>query len=91
MQPRQAATSVASGHVRSLALRRHGPHRCGGIELVGVIEDDRLGGAGGAGVVVGGDGVEDLCQHPGLEPPRALLDQAEAEMDVSNEPTFGGR
>src|SRR5205085_6853 len=41
-------------------LNRHRSRRRDGIELVRVVEDCRLGGAGSASVVMAGDGVQQL-------------------------------
>jgi uncharacterized protein (DUF1015 family) len=56
-----------------------------------VVENGRLGRARRAGVVMGADRVQELCSDGGLERRGALLDQAQAKVDVSEQPTlFGG-
>src|SRR5207247_5661428 len=45
----------------------------------------------GLPVVVGGDRVEQLREHVAVDAVRAFLDQAQAEMHVTEEPTLGGR
>ena len=47
-----------------------------------MVEDGRLGGAGGSRVVMRADRVQELGPHACLERRRALLDQAQAEVNV---------
>ena len=53
-----------------------------------MVEHRRLGGAGSASVVMAGDGVEELGTCGGVELLGALLDQAQAEMDVAEQPSL---
>ena len=48
-----------------------------------MVEDGRFGGLRRSGVVVAGDGVEQLGKGVRLEPDRALLDQTGAQVDVA--------
>ena len=63
----------------------HGTRRGDRVELVRVVEHGRLGGARRAGVVVAGDRVQQLGAGCRVEPVGALLDQAQAEMDVAEQ------
>jgi hypothetical protein len=53
-----------------------------------VKEDAGLGAAGGPKIVMHGDRVEELRTNLGFERSGSFLDQAEAEMDVPEQPTF---
>ena len=68
-----------------------GPGRRDGVELVRVIEDGRLGGAGGVAVVVRRDCVQELGERVAVEPGRALLDQPQAQVDVAEQASLLGR
>ena len=65
--------------------------RCGQrVQLVGVVEAGRLGGSRGARVVVAGDCVEQLGADALVELRRSLLDEPQAEMDVTEQPALLG-
>src|SRR5439155_7139008 len=68
-----------------------GPRRGDGVELVRVVEDGRLRGAGGSGVVVARHRVHELRERFRLETGRALLDQPHTEVDVAEQTPLGGR
>ncbi len=53
-----------------------------------MVENRRLGGSGGAGVVMGGDRVEELRPRPGVQSSRPRLDQAQSEVDVPEQPAL---
>src|SRR4051794_15752482 len=90
--PETSATrSTAPLSLRSSGLRIHRPRSGDGVELVRVVEDGRFCGLRGAGVVVRADGVQNLGENGPVEPFAALLDQAQAEVDVSEELALGGR
>src|SRR5438045_977400 len=61
------------------------------VELVRVVEDGGLGGPGGTGVVMGGDAMEQLCALGRGQSFRAFLDQAQAEVDMTEQPALVGR
>ena len=68
-------------------------HRARGrdrVELVRVVEDGRLGGARGAGVVVRADRVQQLGPDSGFERRGSLLDQTQTEVHVPEQATFLG-
>jgi hypothetical protein len=54
----------------------HRPRRGDRVELVRVVEDGRLGRAGGARVVVDGDRVQELRPRVAWEVDRVLLDES---------------
>jgi hypothetical protein len=56
-----------------------------------VVQHGRLGRAGRSGVVMGGDGVHQLGEHVALERLGPRLEQADAELDVAEEPALVGR
>jgi len=60
-----------------------GPGRRDGVELVGVIEDGRLGRARGIPVVMAGNRVQQLDACRRIERVGALLDEPQAEMNVA--------
>lgn len=66
-------------------LRVDGAGGCDGVELIRVVERRRLGSPGAAQVVMRRDGVEELGPRVALEPAGALLDHAQAEVDVSEQ------
>ena len=66
------------------------PGRGDRVELVRVVEDGRLGRPRRACVVVAGDAVEQLGARLAVEPVGALLDQAQPEMDVAEQPSLLG-
>jgi hypothetical protein len=48
-----------------------------------VIQDRCFGGSSRGAVVMAGDGVEELGQHRRIDVLRALLDHAQAEVDMA--------
>ena len=68
-----------------------GPRSRDRVELVRVVEDGGLCRPRGPGVVVRADGVQNLGEDAAVEPVGALLDQAQAEVDVAEELALGGR
>jgi hypothetical protein len=60
------------------------------VELIRVVEDSSLGGAGRLPVVVGGDGVEELGENRRVEISCPPLDQAQPEVDVSEQSALLG-
>ena len=66
---------------------------CGGcgIQLVRVVKHRRLGRPRTAGLVVNRDRVQQLGPYLGLKSRRALLDEAQAQVDVTEQPSFLGR
>src|SRR6185312_5232996 len=67
-------------------LVRHRPRRRDGVELVRVVEDGRLGGPGGARIVMARDGVQQFGGRA------ELLEHPEAEVDVAEQASLlGGR
>jgi hypothetical protein len=71
-------------------LGRYRPRRGDCIELVRVVQHCRFGGACGPRVVVARDGVQQLCACIRLQARGALLDRAQAEVDVPEQPSFLG-
>ena len=55
------------------------------VELVRVVEAGRLGRPRSAGIVVARDGVQQLRAHLAFELCRRLLDEPQAEMDVTQQ------
>ena len=53
-----------------------------------MVEDGRLGRPGCWPIVMAGDGVQELCEHDGVEVARTLLDRAQTEVDVAEEAAF---
>ena len=84
--PQSAAAHERQNHGchRELSLA-DGPGRGLRVELVRVVEHGRLGGARRLPVVVCGDRVEELGANRGVETGGPLLDQAQAEMDVTEQ------
>jgi hypothetical protein len=70
----------------ALGIRRPGCR--GGVQLVRVVEDRRLGRPRRPKVVVGADRVEELGAGLRVEVVGSLLDHPQAEMDVSEEATL---
>src|SRR5207249_5429588 len=67
--PRKSPTPqvrLAHSASRAANLAGHRPRRGDGVELVRVVEDGRLGGAGGTGVVMARDCVQQLCRSADL-------------------------
>jgi uncharacterized protein (DUF1015 family) len=56
-----------------------------------VIEDGRLGGAGGVAIVMRRDRVQELGAHGRVQRVGALFDEPQPEVDVSEQPSFVGR
>ena len=54
-----------------------------------MVEDGRLGGARPPCVVMRSDRVQKLCENVRLETAGLLFDQAQSEMNVTEEATFG--
>ena len=77
MQPRGLV--VADGAGRGLR-----------VELVRVVEHGGLGGACGLPVVMAGDGVQELRERRRRDLTGALLDHAEAEVNVSEQAALLG-
>src|SRR5215218_4623688 len=69
----------------------HGPGGGDRVELIRVVEDGRLRRPGGAGVVVARDRVQKLGARLRVEAASALVDQAQAEVDVSEQAPLPGR
>ena len=67
------------------------PRRGGRVELVRVVEDDRLGGAGCRAVVVRGDRVQELGPERGIEAAGPLVDEPHPELDVAEQCALRGR
>ena len=99
MQPprRETAEEVARAPQRRRAEREDGRRHPGSVvadgaggglrvQLVRVVEDSRLGRSGCLPVVVGGDRVQELGAHRGVETPRPLLHEPEPEVDVPEQP-----
>jgi hypothetical protein len=56
-----------------------------------VVENRSLGRPGRSGIVVGGDGVQNLRARVRVEAARLFLDHAQAEVHVAEELPFAGR
>ena len=69
----------------SWELLPDGPGRGLRVELVRVVEHGGLRGAGRLPVVMDGDRVQELRPNRGIERGGSLLDQAQAEMDVTEQ------
>src|SRR5262245_25724829 len=76
---------------RSSGLRLDRARSSDRVELVRVVEDGCLGGARSAGIVMGADRVEDFGEDGPVELPGALLDEAEAQVDVAEQLSLRGR
>src|SRR6266540_6388450 len=61
-----------------------------GVELVRVEEHRRLGRSRAAELVVDGDRMKQLCPRPCLQSTGPLLDQAQAEVNVAEQPPLVG-
>jgi uncharacterized protein (DUF1015 family) len=62
-----------------------------GVELVRVVEDGCLGGAGGVAIVMGRDRMQQLGAHGRVERVGPLLDEPQPEVDVPEQPALVGR
>src|SRR4029450_9133545 len=82
---------VAAESRRSSGLRIHRARSGHGVELVRVVEDCGLRRLRGRRVMVGTHRVQQLGQEGAVESLGALLDEAQAEVDVAEELALGSR
>src|SRR4029079_19508249 len=87
----ELASTTRARLLRSSGRRIHRPSSRDRVELIGVIQDGRFCRLRGTRLVVGADGVQNLGEKCVVESLGTLLDQAQAEVDVTEELAFGGR
>ena len=86
LTPRQSRDILQSASQASALLDRSSGSDC--VELIRVVQDSRLGGLGGSELVMHSDRVQELRTDLGFECGGAVFDQAQAEVDVTEEPAL---